>query len=41
MLQNEIILESLGRQWRQDRLAEANGQRLQTWLRNLRKSAGR
>ena len=41
MLQNEIILESMSRQWRQERLAEANGRRIQSWLRNLRKPAGR
>ena len=41
VLQNEIILESMRRQWRQKRLAEASEHRIQNWLRNLRKPAGR
>jgi hypothetical protein len=41
MLLNEMTVESMARQYRQDRLAEAKQHRLERWLRNLRKSAGR
>jgi hypothetical protein len=37
MMQNEVILESLSRQWQQERRAEAAQHRTQTWLHNLRK----
>jgi hypothetical protein len=37
MMQNEVILESLSRQWQQERRAEAEQHRTQTWLHNLRK----
>jgi hypothetical protein len=37
MMQNEIVLQSLSRQWQQERRAEADQYRTQTWLQALRK----
>ncbi len=37
MMQNEVIMQSLTRQWQQEQRAHADQHRLQTWLHNLRK----
>ena len=37
MWQNEIVLESLSRQWQQERIAAADQSRVQAFLRSLRK----
>jgi hypothetical protein len=37
MMQNEVVLQSLSRQWQQERRAEADQHRTQTWLHALRK----
>jgi hypothetical protein len=37
MMQNEVVVESLSRQWQQDRRAQAAQHRTETWLHKLRK----
>ncbi len=37
MMQNEVILQSLTRQWQQEQRLQADQHRTQTWLHNLRK----
>jgi hypothetical protein len=41
MFLNEFAMESIARQYQQDRQAEAKQHRLQTWLHNLRQAGTR
>lgn len=38
---NQIVVESIVRQYQQDRRAEATQHRIQVWLQNLRRASNR